>query len=822
MSPARLQEIQDLYLDALALPADEREALLAERCAKDPDLRAEVASLLAADPGASFLEEPLAHIKDASDLAESQTFSAEQQLGTYKLIKELGHGGMGTVYLAERADGQFDHEVALKVTRPGLASSTLKQRFLQERQILARLQHPHIARLLDGGITDSGRPFFAMEYVQGTPLTLYADEQRLPLNERLRLFMQVGEAVQYAHRNLVVHRDLKPSNILVTPAGRVKLLDFGIAKVLEDESAQNLQVVPLTQTDMRVMTPEYAAPEQIKGEAVTTTTDVYALGVLLYELLTGHRPYQVDRPTPGAMERAILEQEPLRPSTAIRRTTERARKDGSKETITPEQISAARQLRPLMLQRRLEGELDLIILKALRKEPEQRYASAEAFMEDIRRYLSGLPIAARRGSAGYRVRKFVQRHRLGVIASILVVFSLLGGLSVATWQARVAAHERNLAREEAEKAAQVSSFLIDLFDVSNPFSTSPVRGDTLTARTILARGASRIEHELAQQPLVQAEMRNTIGHVYRNLALLDEADSLMSAALEQRRQLLGSHHPSVATSLSDLGQLRQNQGDYPAAESLQRAALDMQMPLLGPNHPDVANTQYHLGVAMSWQGTNLEEAESLLRQALATQTEYYGSNHATVAYTLNSLGNLLTDQERHDEAADVHAQTLAIRRALLEPTHPSIAISLNNLAFTRRNQARYSEAEPLYREALEILRAQLGEAHLYVAVGLNNLADVLAKQEKHAEAVPFFSDALPIFAALDQEGHALEAVIKSNLAASLTVLEQYAKAELLLLAAEQRLDETFGPDHAFSQRAHERLAALYTAWGQPEKAAPWE
>jgi serine/threonine-protein kinase len=821
MSPDRFQKIQDLYLAALdRVPAD-RAAFLDEACGDDSDLRAEVESLLHAAPEASFLEHPLMRVKDVAD-AETQDFVEGQRFGPYRLLREIGRGGMGTVYLAERADGQFEQQVALKLMHPDFNRVQVQQRFLQERQILARLQHPHIARLYDGGVTvldgaqpGDGQPYFVMEYVEGVPLTAYCDAKHLPVEERLRLFQQVAEAVQYAHRNLVVHRDLKPSNILVTPEGRVKLLDFGIAKVLEDEVPD----LTLTQTGVRVMTPEYAAPEQVRDEPVTTATDLYALGVLLYVLLTGHRPYRFERLTPGAVEHAILEQEPERPSTRVTRPSDVAQADGFTKTVTPEAVSAARSTQPSTLRRRLSGDLDTIVLKALRKEPERRYASVEAFAEDVRRYLEGLPVAARPDTLGYRMRKLVRRHQVSVAAAMLVLTSLVGGLTVALWQGRVAAQERDRARQEAEKAEQVSSFLVNLFNVSNPFSQGAVRGDTLTARTLLARGADRIEHDLARQPALQAEMMSTIGQVYRNLNMFAEADSLLHTALAERKQLFGPRHPTVATSLGDLGQLRQDQGDYAAAESLHRASLDLRTARLGPSHPDVADSQYHLGVAVAWQRKNTEEAEMLFRQSLATRREHFGNEHLDVAYALNSLGSLLTDLERYDEAEETHREALAIRRELLDPQHPSIAISINNLAFVLRNQERYAAAEPLYREALERLRTQLGPDHLYVAVGLNNLADSMSKQGKHVEAEPLYREALAVFERLGQQGHALEAVIRSKWGACLTELGRYAKAEAALRASQPRLVEAFGENHTFVQNGRSRLDTLHAAWGRTGEAA---
>jgi serine/threonine-protein kinase len=429
---------------------------------------------------------------------------------------------MGTVYLAERVDGQFEQQVAIKLLKQGLPGEDARRRFLQERQILARLEHPGIARLLDGGVTAEGTPFFVMEHVEGRPVTAYCNEQNFGIEQRLRVFLEICDAVQYAHRNLVVHRDLKPSNILVDAAGRVKLLDFGIAKLLAegDDGAP----AEATRSVLRAMTPEYAAPEQVRGDPVTTATDVYVLGVLLYELLAGQRPYRVGRGPISELERAILEEEPLRPSA---RTTGGAGLPG---------------IGPRELQRRLRGDLDGIVLKALEKEPERRYPSAEALATDIRRHLQGLPVSAHGDRLAYRTWKFARRHRLSMAAAGLGFLSLIGGLIGTTWQAQRAARE-------ARKAEVVKDFLKSLFSASDP---KEAQGKERTARQLLEDGARRIETELKDQPEVQSEVARLIAAVYRELGEYDRAAPLLSADLERHRKLDGPRSLAVAESLTQL------------------------------------------------------------------------------------------------------------------------------------------------------------------------------------------------------------------------------------------------------------------------------
>ncbi|HMB91641.1 MAG TPA: serine/threonine-protein kinase, partial [Rhodothermales bacterium] len=437
MTPERWQQVKDLFLDVLDQPQNQRVTYLRAACDGDDDLRQHVEALLDGQQAPpTILEQSAA---EALVLTEDPLF--DTHLGPYRLIRLLGRGGMGSVYLAERDDGQFEQTVAIKVVRRGLDTEDILSRFRYERQILAALDHPHIAALYDGGMTHDSRPYFVMEYVDGEPITAYCDRKRLSTNQRLALFRTVCRAVQHAHQNLIIHRDLKPSNILVTEEGTVKLLDFGIAKLLGEETDHT---VPHTRTGLRLMTPEYAAPEQVLCKAITTATDSYQLGVLLYELLTGLRPYQITQRVQQEIERVILEEEPTRPSTAL------ALAD------TAAIASQARSTTQDRLRRRLTGDLDTIVLKALAKEPERRYNTVEQLAEDVRRHMAGLPVLAQPNAISYRMRKFIQRHRLGVAAATLVSLAVLLGMTGTLWQAQVAAAERDRAQAEAEKATQTA------------------------------------------------------------------------------------------------------------------------------------------------------------------------------------------------------------------------------------------------------------------------------------------------------------------------------------------------------------------------------
>lgn len=453
MTPERWQQVKALFEQALERPPDERAAFLDQACHGDEALRREVRSLLSShDDAPGFLDQPLSLDAPSGDDGAAHT---GQRIGAYRLVREIGHGGMGAVYLAERADGQFHQQVAVKFVRHGVDSATLRRRFRAERQILARLDHPHIARLIDGGVSENGLPYLAMEYVEGTRIDHYCDAHHLSTNKRLRLFLAVCKAVHYAHQNLIVHRDLKPSNILVTEGGTVKLLDFGIAKLLDDNAAATpLDEAP--RTGMRVMTPEYASPEQIRGEPVTTAFDVYALGIILYELLAGQRPYRLSGLSPGEMERIVCEKAPARPSTAV---TREAQTDAMR-AATPEEISRMRSTQPDKLRRRLAGDLDTLVMMALHKDPSRRYRSVGQLSEDLRRHLDGLPVTARPDSFAYRISKFIRRHWMGVAAAVFIFVSLLGGTATTAWQACVAEQQRRKALTIAQTAIASDSEIL--------------------------------------------------------------------------------------------------------------------------------------------------------------------------------------------------------------------------------------------------------------------------------------------------------------------------------------------------------------------------
>jgi serine/threonine protein kinase/tetratricopeptide (TPR) repeat protein len=681
--------------------------------------------------------------------------SPDLRIGPYKALKELGRGGMGVVYLGARADEQYQKRVAIKIIKAEVDRDEVVTRFRRERQILASLDHPNIARFLDGGTTEDGRPYFVMEYVEGKPIDSFCDRRALSILARVKLFRSVCSALEYAHRNLIVHRDIKPGNILVTAEGVPKLLDFGIAKLVNP----GLSGEAATMTGL-AMTPEYASPEQARCEPVTTVSDVYSLGVLLYKLLTGHLPYRFKTRQPLDILRAVCEDAPEKPSTAVGRTEEGGR------TLTAEEVSRAREGSPERLRRRLSGDLDTILLMALRKEPSRRYPSVEAFSEDLRRYLEQLPIQARKATFSYRTGKFLARHRAG-ITGVAVVILLVLGFSVST-----VVQSRQL-RRERDKASRVSSFLVDLFKVSNP---SEARGNTVTAREILDKGAERIRGELKEEPEVRATLMATMGKVYNSLGLFDKAEGLLRDALEIRRRVLGHEHPEVAATMHSLAGVLLAKGDYAGAEALFREALSMRRKLLGNEHPDVASSLVGLADVLDDKG-DYAGAEALFREALAMRRRLLGNEHPDVARSLIGLADVLDYKGNYAEAEALFREAIAMERKLLGNEHPHVAASLNSLAIVLYERGDYAGAEALYRESLAMQRKLLGNEHPEVATSLNNLADVLDEKGDYAGAEALYREALAMWRKLLGNEHPHVATSLNNLADVLDEKGDYAGAE---------------------------------------------
>ncbi len=784
MSPERWHRIEELFRTVVDRPVAEREAYLTLVCSGDEELQREVLSLLARDASEDFIQKPIAGVAFLLNPETTDDLTGNR-IGPYRLARLVGRGGMGAVYEAVRDDEQFQQQVALKLIRHGMDSAFVRDRFLRERQILASLDHPHIARLLDGGATEDGQPYFVMEFVAGEPITEYCCRRELALNERLKLFRDVCSAVQHAHQKLVVHRDLKPSNILVTEEGTPKLLDFGIAKLLASDPGE---AITRTETAVRLMTPDYASPEQVRGGAITTATDVYALGAVLYELLTARRPHQFDTYSPQGIERAICDTEAPRPSEAARGQT------------------AA----PAKLARQLAGDLDNIVLMALRKEPARRYPSVEQFSEDLRRYLVGLPVVARKDTFSYRAGKFARRHKAGVaMLALLAAFAV----ALAVLALRIA-RERDRANQAAATAEAVTQSLMSVFEFADPGKS---RGDAITAKELLDQGAEKVVRNLKDQPIVQAKLMDTIGGLYERIGAYDRAQSLVEEALKLRRQTLGAEHVDVAASLHNLAAMAYLKGDYAGSETQYREALALRLKLLGAEHLDVAGSMDSLGQLLVARG-KLDEAEPLLRDALALRRKRLGAEHVDVAKSLNSMGRLSSEQGKFAEAAAFYRQVLELHRKLYGAQHPLVANGLNNLAAILQEQENFKEAAALFREALALRRKLLGEEHPDVAVSMSNLASALQDLHQYEEAEQLYRQTLALRRKLLPANHPRLATTMNNLATMLREKGDYAEAETLLRQTIEIRRKSLGETHFETANAVYSLACVFSDRGQYNEA----
>ena len=788
MAPERWQRLKTLFTGAAEREPGERQAFLAAACIDDPELLAEVESLLDSDG------EPL----ELTGSPESTI--GPDRIGPYQVLRPIGSGGMSQVYLAARADAHYQKRVAIKLIRSGMDSPDARRRLRLERQILAGLEHPSIARLYDGGTTVDGLPYFVMEYIEGLPLDNYCDRHRLSIRQRLELFRTVCSAVAFAHQNLVVHRDLKPGNILVTATGTVKLLDFGIAKLLNPElTAQTLDA---TAPSLQPLTPSYSSPEQVRGEAITTASDVYALGVLLYELVSGQPPYVFEDRRPREIERVVCETQPRRPSLAV------AEPVGEIDTL-PE-VAEQRGGSPQSLRRELRGDLDAIVLKALEKEPRHRYSSVEGLSEDVRRHLEHRSVTASRGELGLRARKFLRRHRLA-----LAGLALGATFTVAMTVASVGlARALNRAEEERARNERISAFMIDLFEVADPES---VGGNAVTVRQMLDRGAEKVAAELGGEPGIQAGAMAAIGLAYRNLGVYESAEPLLSGALELRRDAFGSAHPEVATSLHDLGMLRHAQGDYRAAEALHRQGLELRRAHFEERHPLVASSLHDLAEAIHTLG-EYDAAEHLYRRALTLRRELLGDEHREVAESLSELAFLLQDQGDYDGALELLEEALAMHRRLFGEEHGLVANDLDYLAWTLQQKGEYARAEPLYRQSLAMRRRLFGEVHPGVATLLDSLGLLLYQKGDLAAAEPLLRQSLEVWQRVRSDDHPHLGNALNNLALVLEAQGDPFGAAPLFRRALEIYRRFLGPEHVAVGQALGNLAGVLAARGDESEA----
>ncbi len=822
--------IKQVVGEALDLPPERREAYVAETCADAPDIReAALRMLQVQDEEPAFLETPAGGLMPPT---------LPERIGPYRILEVLGQGGMGIVYRAERADGQFEQQAAIKLIRDATHDPVRLQQFRSERQILASLNHPHIARLYDGGIlppettAPQGIPYLVMEYVAGQPIDAYCDARRLSLDERIRLFLSVCHAVQYAHRNLVVHRDLKPSNILITvgdetsPDGTPKLLDFGIAKLLDPMGAS-----ALTQDGHRALTPEYASPEQIRGTSITTATDVYALGVILYRLLTGHPPYIIDGQTPAALERTICDAPVPNPSTAVRRKTEKT-------------VAEARRSSPAQLAKHLQGDLDNIVQKALHKDLAQRYTTPADLAADLQRYRTKQPVSAHPPTLRYRARKFIARNTLAVFLTGLALLAVLLGAGAVYIQSIQAQAER-------DRANRALAYVTNLFEILDPEQAGNA---DLSVLDVLGAGVARTRNDFADAPEEYAQLMTLLGNLYHNLGFYDQAIELHTEALtrctgtdqiESLNHLAGAHqaqgaypmadslyqvahalaqnhleNPAMATALHGRGQVAYETGRLNEAERYLRDALQIRTNQLPPTDPDVLQTQVALATVLQDRG-ELDEAEQLYRATITMQEQALGPDHLHTSATLNGLAALLYEKRAFGEADTLFQRSINIARHRLGSNHPEVALRLNNHAMLLARSSRFDEAEPLLREALQIYRERLGNEHQTVAGVLNNLGGLLRRKGDLDAAEPYYREAITLNRALFTDPHPHLASSLRNLAILFYRKGQPDVALPYATEAVDLFDQVLPETHALRANAYRTLGLIQfdrAQWAEAEAA----
>ena len=753
-----------------------------------------------------------------------------QWIGPYHLLQKIGEGGMGEVWVAEQHE-PIRRTVALKVIKLGMDTRQVVARFEAERQALAVMEHPAIAKVLDAGTTASGRPYFVMEYVKGERITDYCDRQRLSTADRLALFVKVCEGVQHAHQKGIIHRDLKPSNVLVAiQDGQPvpKIIDFGIAKATAHHLTE--QTV-FTELGLLIGTPEYMSPEQAEmtGLDIDTRTDIYSLGVLLYELLTGTLPFDREALRERALDeirRTIREVDPPKPSTRVTQMgpalTEAARK---------------RLTEPARLAGQLRGDLDWITMRALEKDRTRRYDTAMGFANDLRRHLANEPVSAGPPGAAYRAGKFVRRHRFGVATAAALVLLLVGFSVTMAVQARRIARERDRAVAAEKTATQVSAFLVDLFRISDPTGT---KGATVTAREILDRGAGQVDRDLRSQPLVQASLMDTLGRVYDSLGLFDRAQPLLEASLATRRRLLGAEHLDVAASLVANGTFWFHKGDFDRSEPMQKQALAIRERLLGPEAPEVAASLNNLGTLNLGRG-RYDEAQRLMERALQIQERTLPPDAPELATSVNTLGAIAYRRSDRARARELWERTLAMRERTFGPEHPYVAQTLNNLALLHNQAGDAAGARPLLERVVAIQEKTLGPKHPDLAFALNNLGDALLTLREYTAARATYQRAVSILEPANPDHPELARIFIGLSRASLELGDTRAARQccerslgigekvygkghpetagsLVCLANCDRFEEKYAPAEALFEQA---LALLRRPDGQLDPAASW-
>lgn len=718
LSPQRWQEISPYLDQVLALTEEERRPWLEALRIEKPEIWALLQQLLQSHRSAEA-----EHFLEQQPPLPSEASAAGQTVGTYTLLSPLGQGGMGTVWLAERSDGRFERRVAIKFLRFSVAAGGT-ERFKREGRILGQLAHPHIAELVDAGVAEKGEPYLVLEHVEGSPIDEHCDDRRLDIDARIRLFLDAASAVSHAHASLIVHRDLKPSNVLVRNDGEVKLLDFGIAKLLGKESGQ-AEATLLTLEGGAALTPHYAAPEQVTGAAVTTATDVYAMGALLYLLLAGQHPAGGSAQSTAQLVKAIVETEPPRASEAVSSTN--SAEIASRRSTTPDRLS-----------RQLRGDLDTILSKALKKNPVERYNSVAALAEDLQRYLKHEPISARPDSFAYRTNRFVRRNRLAVALTSIALIAVIAGVAGTLVQARSARRQRDAAIHERDRANRVTEFVTGMFKASDPNETN--RKD-IPVREILDKASGEIDKSLTKDPRLQSEMMSTIGVVYSNLGIYPQAKQLLERAIQLGQTSAGGSDPETWRAMDNLGFVLMEQGQAAEAEKWQRQALEMQRRVLGPDHPDTLGTMTDLAASLADQG-RVSEAISVAKDALQRQQRVLGlEDHRTLG-NMDNLSAMLGDNGQFAESEKLEAQTIEIETKVLGPGNARVLNSMGNQGDTLFYMGRFAEAKDMWQQTRNTQLRVFGPSHPETARSTYNLGCLAAHEGKIDQAFTYLNESI--------------------------------------------------------------------------------
>lgn len=848
------KQIKDVLAEVLAIEPAGRQRFLDESGLRH-DVRSEVDSLMRFEDESADLMQFSAVEFSKDFVADHAASLAGTEIGPYRLIRELGHGGMGAVYLAERIDGKFQQKVALKLLKREMNTSALRRHFEQEREILASLEHPNIARLLDAGTSDDKIPFIAMEYVDGLPIDEYCESQALDLNARLELFRTVCSAVDFAHRNLVIHRDLKPSNVLVTNDGVPKLLDFGISKIISKEYAD---ADAATITRMGVMTPSYASPEQLRREGVTTLSDVYSLGIVLFELLSGHRPFEDKENDLREIYGAIIEKEPPSPSSMIATgvpssVVEKVARSGPSDTKAnlgrrtgAAQISLSSQS--------VRGDLDNIVLKALRKEPERRYSSAGNLSDDIARHIQGLTVTARPNTFSYRASKFVGRNRISVVAVGIVLLAVLAGIAATLWQARVAAAERDRARQQAQKAERINAYMQNILNFNNPhwLSSNPERNLKATVAEAMDEAIKRIDTDLANEPEVEAEILFTLAFSFNNQGQHAKADELLKRSIAKFDQALGPRNVRSMQASVIVADILSMSGKYQESAAMYQEAVDYFRTKVIEDRSQskwLAIAMNDLGSIYNLQG-KYQEAEDITQESVEHVMNITGQDRYAVPIVWANLGTIRGDRGDIDAGIDFFNKALEEMQSTGGNERLEGAIARMNLGKVYNFKGDYKASERYFLEGQAILEKLVGMDNVFGMFMMYHLTNSYVGQERFDDAMSQieridklqkkqFPDGHIVSAYLDHLRGTIQtrtgtivlgettllaalnavkkgykepsqeiALVKHSLGENLIAQKRFDEARVVLTEALDSYLKTRGPKHPFTKGCKDMLASI--------------